>query len=154
MRTIFYRRNIGTLVLRLLGMGEFRRLPTFLMLLNFNLFRDSNTRTQWSSDIAPPLLSAQERLWVDVPYYALLHFTTTNCGVQTLTQLRILTLLLSSWICFFKTTRILPMFIAYQNTGSKACTDQYFFWHQSFLWPTNAHFINIKMLKLTIKTFV
>jgi hypothetical protein len=23
-----------------------------------------------------------------------------------------------------------------------------------FLWPTNAHFINIKMLKLTIKTFV
>jgi hypothetical protein len=26
--------------------------------------------------------------------------------------------------------------------------------YQSFLWPTNAQFINIKMLKLTIKTFV
>jgi hypothetical protein len=28
------------------------------------------------------------------------------------------------------------------------------FMYQSYLWPTNAHFINIKMLKLTIKTFV
>jgi hypothetical protein len=26
--------------------------------------------------------------------------------------------------------------------------------YESFLWPTYAHFINIKMLKLTIKTFV
>jgi hypothetical protein len=30
-------------------------------------------------------------------------------------------------------------------------TDEYL---SKFLWPTNAHFINIKMLKLTIKTFV
>jgi hypothetical protein len=26
--------------------------------------------------------------------------------------------------------------------------------YQSFLWPKNANFINMKMLKLTIKTFV
>jgi hypothetical protein len=34
------------------------------------------------------------------------------------------------------------------------CSTVHFDKYQSFLWPTNAHFINIKMLKLTIKTFV
>jgi hypothetical protein len=34
------------------------------------------------------------------------------------------------------------------------CSTMHFDKYQSFLWPTNAHFINTKMLKLTIKTFV
>jgi hypothetical protein len=34
------------------------------------------------------------------------------------------------------------------------CSTVHFDKYQSYLWPTKAHFINIKMLKLTIKTFV